>query len=259
MSKETKRPASSLSKADEQAGNESRQPRYDQAGIAMTCRSYAEYAAMFDLGEDKSLLKGPVLDVAGGASSFAAELCEAGVEALAADPRYALSPKQILQEAEEEIRLSTAKLDQAREHFDWDYYGSLEQHEQLRRQSLERFGSHYSSESRQQAYVPASLPNLPFADDRFALVVCSHFLFLYGDVGNEDFHAQALSELLRVCRPSGEVRIYPLVSLPEFRPYPELDALLERLPQELVEARLVPSRLPFIPGSHTQLVLKKKG
>ncbi len=234
------------------------QPRYEQAGTAMTCRSYAEYAAMFDLVEDSAALQGPVLDVAGGASSFTAQLCDAGVDAVAADPRYALPPEQMLREAEEEIRTSTAKLEAVQEHFEWSYYGTLQHHERMRQESLKRFIRHYRFAARTEVYLPASLPNLPFADNRFALVVCSHFLFLYGDPFTVEFHEQALRELIRVCRSGGEVHVYPLISLPHFHAYPGLDELLERLLQDEVEVSRVRSRLPFILGSETQLVLRKK-
>lgn len=240
-----------------QAAKGNEPPLYAQAGVAMTCRSYAEYAAMFDFMEDSPLLKGPVLDVAGGASSFTAELCAMGIEAVAADPRYALSPEEMYLQAAEEIKISTEKLRAGTGHFDWAYYGSLQHHEQLRRQSLERFHRHYSSSAREQAYIPASLPVLPMADDRFAIVVCSHFLFLYGEQVNIDFHEQALRELIRVCRPGGEVRVYPLVRLPYFHPYAALDELLGRLSNTGVDISLEPSRLPFIPGSGTQLVIRK--
>ncbi len=46
--------------------------RYEQIGVAMTCRSYEEYERMFacDFGGSKL---GAILDIAGGASSFTAD------------------------------------------------------------------------------------------------------------------------------------------------------------------------------------------
>jgi hypothetical protein len=60
---------------------------YPQSGVASTCRSYEEYCAMFQLEEPESNF-GTVLDVAGGASSFTAQLNARGAIAYAADPFY---------------------------------------------------------------------------------------------------------------------------------------------------------------------------
>src|SRR3546814_2865359 len=49
-------------------------------------------------------------------------------------------------------------------------------------------------------YVPLGLPYLPVADSAFDLALVSHFLFLYGDDLDSDFHIAALRELLRVAR-----------------------------------------------------------
>jgi ubiquinone/menaquinone biosynthesis C-methylase UbiE len=59
-------------------------------------------------------------------------------------------------------------------------------------------------------YVDAELPTLPFQDRSFGLAVCSHFLFLYSDHLDAEFHQRAVLELCRVAR---EVRIFPLLAL----------------------------------------------
>src|SRR5207253_3080347 len=55
----------------------------------------------------------------------------------------------------------------------------------------------------------AELPALPFAAKSFDVVLCSHFLFFYGDHLSLKFHKDAVDELCRVAR---EVRLFPLVS-----------------------------------------------
>ena len=62
-----------------------------------------------------------------------------------------------------------------------------------------------------EIYVKAQLPHLPFQDEQFSLVLCSHLLFLYEDRLNYQFHRESVQEMLRVT--SDEVRIYPLVRL----------------------------------------------
>lgn len=58
-------------------------------------------------------------------------------------------------------------------------------------------------------YRAAGLPDLPFPDGRFDLVLCSHLLFTWADPLDLAWHTGAVDELLRVAR--GEVRLYPLV------------------------------------------------
>ncbi|HMB50904.1 MAG TPA: hypothetical protein VKM69_09610, partial [Natronoarchaeum rubrum] len=87
--------------------------------------------------------------------------------------------------------------------------------------------------------VPATLPELPFADDAFSLTLSANFLFLYGDRLDYEFHLDALRELCRVT--SEEIRIFPLAGL-DTEPYDRLDDALDALRSEgrRVEIRNVP-------------------
>jgi len=210
--------------------------KYEQVGTAFTCRSFAEYVRMFALDEPFDP-QGEVLDAAAGASSFTADAARRGFRAVAVDPRYRLPQEELFREARTEIDVSTAKLEGLQDLFDFSYYGNLDNHRTGREASLKRFMD-------------------DFADDRFALVLCSHFLFLYGEHFDAEFHQRAVFELIRVCRPGGEVRIYPLVTL-HFREYPHLDRLLEAVRRAGCSVRFQESKLPFIPGSHRLLVIRK--
>ncbi|MFS0554263.1 class I SAM-dependent methyltransferase [Brevibacillus sp. 179-C9.3 HS] len=152
---------------------------YEQVGVAMTCRSYQEYVDMFSLTEEV-LSKGSILDVGAGASSFTAVLCQQGREAIAVDPLYQMSPEAIDQKGKQEIEESTQKLAGIAHTLDWSYYGSLEKHRKIRETSLVQFiHAFMADEPSKIKYVPGLLPDLPFADNQFSLVVGSHFLFLY--------------------------------------------------------------------------------
>lgn len=229
---------------------------YDQIGVAMTCRGYDEYERMFGLSEER-LKSGPVLDVAAGASSFAAEARSIGIDVVCADPRYAQSPEQIGEEGFAEIETSTEKLARLTHIYDWSYYGDIERHKAGRIRSMKRFLQDYSEPSARGRYVPDLLPALSFADDAFSLVLCSHFLFLYREQFDDAFHRAALTELLRVCRKGGEVRVYPLLSL-RWEPYPKLAELMAELESLGGACTLQKSGLPFIPGSSDMLVVRKK-
>jgi hypothetical protein len=229
--------------------------RYPQIGVAMTCRSFEEYERMFSCsfkpGES-------VLDVAAGASSFAAAARKQGIQSVSADPLYGLEPDVMTRRSLQELEEASAKLADMQHIYSWSYYGSASQHEALRRQSLELFLEDYGRLYGTDAYVSAALPRLPFADGSFDRVLCSHFLFLYGEQFGEEFHREAVLELARVVRRGGEVRIYPLLDL-KWDPYAGLGELMAFLEGHGLSPALEASSLSFIPGSHQLLVIRKPG
>lgn len=200
---------------------------YVQHGVAMTCRSFQEYVDMFQLTPGL-LSKGEILDVAGGASSFVADACRKGYFATAVDPLYDESPQSIAHLGERERQEVVEKLAGLLDVYDWAYYGSLERHVEIREQSLSRFLEDYSNGQAQSRYVIGRLPQLPFPDNNFALVLSSHFLFLYEEQFDAAFHTAAIRELIRVTAPGGEIRLYPLSSLRR-RTYAHLDTIVEDL------------------------------
>lgn len=228
---------------------------YPQTGVASTCRSYREYLDMFGLTEER-VRHGPVLDAAAGASSFVAGLRASGVTAVAADPLYAGDPEAVIAAAWREHEEAERKIESLADSFDWSYYGSPARHRAMREASLRAFADDFRSPDRASRYIPASLPNLPFADGTFGLAVCSHFLFLYGESFGYEFHLAALRELLRVVRPGGQVYVYPLVDL-KWQPCPFLPELLNEL-AGLAEAETVPTRLPFVPADGSVLRLTRR-
>jgi len=232
------------------------EPYYEQVGVAVTCRGYTEYERMFALDE-AALRRGEVLDVASGASSFAAEARSRGVRVISVDPRYAMTAEELGEESRAEIETSAGKLAGLMHLYDWSYYGSMERHKAMRLESLRTFLRDYAEPGARRRYVAASLPSLPFEDGRFALVLCSHFLFLYGEQFDEAFHQAALVELLRVCEPGGEVRVYPVVTL-RFRPYAALAQLIAHLEALGASCSLDPAGLPFLPNSDRMLVVRKR-
>lgn len=229
---------------------------YEQIGVAMTCRSFEEYCRMFDL-QSSDLERGVILDVAGGGSSFTAEARAQGFEAYAADPRYEGDLKAWIYEAAEEIATSTAKLAGLMEQFDWSYYGSLENHREGRELSLVRFSNHVRSKEGQGCYTAASLPKLQLENNAYNLILCSHFLFLYAEQFGYEFHEQSVTELIRVCKPGGQIRIYPLISL-HWKPYPHLERLIAHIRGLGCEASLLETKLPFIQSSTHYLKIVKR-
>ncbi|CAN7649897.1 class I SAM-dependent methyltransferase [Paenibacillus sp. LjRoot153] len=228
---------------------------YEQVGVAMTSRSYVEYEKMFML-QRADLVGKRVLDVAGGASSFTAEARQLGIEAEAVDPLYAKSPSAIAEHGMQEIELVAAKMAKLTDVYDWTFYGSVEQHRAGRIHALQRFVEDFSSAEGSARYHIAALPSLPFEAESFDLVMCSHFLFLYEEQFDYAFHLAAVRELLRVCKPGGEVRIYPLMSF-RTEEYSRLHDLINEFELAGFTLQKREASLPFLPNSHQFLSIKK--
>jgi ubiquinone/menaquinone biosynthesis C-methylase UbiE len=230
-----------------------KQEHYELEGVIMTCRSFDEYSRMFALNPvDMNGLK--VLDVAGGASSFAAAASHAGAFVQAVDPIYALSFNKLKEKGLKEIEAYSSKVADLQHVFTWDYYGSPQYHRAMREASLQMFIQDFE-QHKGSRYISGQLPDLPLAKGTFDYVLCSHFLFLYAEQFGYEFHLQAIQEMLRVCKPGGEVRIYPLVNL-KWKPYSHMEMLCRDLMDMGVETSRIKADLPFIPGSDELFVAR---
>jgi hypothetical protein len=177
---------------------------------------------MFALGADNGLR---VLDAAAGPASFAAEWAAAGRCALACDPLYASD------EAEIRERLAAAR-DAVRElladnaqRFVWRTFSGQRELIETRLAAAERFLADFRSGRAQGRYLAAALPRLPFADRTFDLALCSHFLFLYSEAFEAEFHLAALTELMRIAK---EARVFPLLAM-DGKPSPHVAVVTETL------------------------------
>ncbi|SOC40275.1 hypothetical protein SAMN05877842_107167 [Ureibacillus acetophenoni] len=77
-----------------------------------------------------------------------------------------------------------------------------------------------------ERYIPVTLPSLPFKNEEFDILLSAHFLFMYADRLDYQFHIDTLNELLRVTKE--EIRIFPLVDL-EGKRYEYLDRMISYL------------------------------
>lgn len=198
----------------------------------ISARSFEEYRAMFGLGDDD--LRGRVLDCPGGGASFTATAAALGVDAVAVDPVYATPAARLADRITAELDRGHAWATANAERYSWEFYGGPEGHARLRADSARLFRDDLLT--RRGRYVAAALPDLPFADRTFDLVLSSHLLVTYADRLDLDFHVAAVLEMVRVCR--GAVRVYPLVDQAG-QPAPELLAgLLGHLADAGLRARL---------------------
>lgn len=172
-------------------------------------RNREEYLRMFDLTNDEFASQ-PILDCAGGPSSFNAESTRAGWNVISADPLYQFSAAEIRRRIDDTHENLACEVLKKNERYSWRSIGTPEDLIRVRMDAMNNFLEDYEAGLAEQRYRNLSLPELPFADGEFRLALMSHFLFLY-EAHDLDFHIASLTELLRVAR---EVRAFPLVNLP---------------------------------------------
>ena len=201
--------------------------------VAFFGRNYQEYLAMFSL--DESSLRGrSILDCPSGPDSFVADGTECGLNVIGCDPMYSMSIEQLCKSGKEHIDECLAQIEQTPGNFDIQ---DVEKFCKDKYDALESFSKDYLS-GKGTRYIDASLPNLPFGDRSFDLVLSSHFLFCYasvknggmlqGDMFDLDFHLKGITELARVTR--SELRMTPTHSMQAPpRRHPFLDASAKHL------------------------------
>ena len=169
-------------------------------------RTWSEYLKMFDL-KRKDLVNGKILDCAAGASSFTAEMSKRGYDVKALDILYDEDPDVLTDKYRKHMEVLIEGLSSA-DSFVWNFFSDREDLKEKRddafRQFIEDYRKHMGSR-----YIKANLTNLPFPDNKFSMVLCSHLLFIYDHRLDYTFHLNTIKELVRVT--SHEVRIYPLV------------------------------------------------
>jgi len=171
-------------------------------------RNLNEYISMFDLTSAEKNLT--ILDCAAGPSSFNYEMTLQGYNVISCDPIYQLTADQISQRIQ---AVYQNIIDQVKANYDtfvWQNFQSPEDLGKVRMAAMEKFLQDFPIGVEQKRYLIGELPKLPFANNRFDLALCSHFLFLYSDHLPAEFH---LESILGMCRVAKEVRIFPLVKL----------------------------------------------
>lgn len=205
---------------------------------------------MFDL--DEQSLGSAVLDCCAGASSFVAELVEQGGSAVAVDPVYAVPRAELMAEAAEAFRAGNQIVDVHHDRFVWDWYGTPERRDEIRREAAATFLADF--DRRPSRYVAGSLPDLPFADDSYDLVLCSHLLFTWANQFGSDWHWAAITEMLRVAR--REVRVFPLVVQGCGEDVPFMEGLLERLRADGHDVEIRRGRYVFQQDADSMMIVR---
>lgn len=171
-------------------------------------RSYSEYVAMFALSDED--LSKSILGCGDGPAGFNAGLTGRGGRIVSVDPLYAYDVEDIRKRIDETLDQVIRETRKNQGEFVWDNIRSVDELGKIRMDAMNGFLSDYPQGKREKRYVAESAPKLGFPDGSFDLALVSHFLFLYSDQLDLEFHIDAVTELCRVC---GEARIFPLLKL----------------------------------------------
>lgn len=219
--------------------------------IVFIGRTFEEYLQMFNLKE-ADLVGQRILDCPAGACSFTARSNQLGSDVTAADIAYYYSTDELSDKGVQDMVHAMSEMDKVQDNFVWDYFESIADLTQVRHKALnDNIKDHRQSPER---YVPVVLPDLPFNDEAFDLTLSAHFLFMYSDRLDYDFHLKTVNELMRVTKE--ELRIFPLVDL-SCKRYAHLDRLIDEMVRQgfAVEELVVPYE--FQKGANQMLSIRR--
>ncbi|UGB33247.1 SAM-dependent methyltransferase [Metabacillus sp. B2-18] len=225
--------------------------KLDLDRIIFIGRTFEEYLDMFSLSIEEVRGK-KLLDCPAGACSFTAVGNKSGVDVTACDIAYDHSFEKLKNKGLQDIEHAMENIEKAKNKFKWNYFKNIDHLRNHRIRALQDCASHMSeSEGR---YIPAALPTLPFHSDEFDMTLSAHFLFMYGDRLEYQFHIETLNELLRVSKE--EVRIFPLVDL-EGKRYEHLEQIKEYLMNSGCRVEEVNVSYEFMSNANSMLLIKR--
>ena len=176
--------------------------------IVLIGRTFAEYHSLFAL--DNTNADDVILDAAAGVSSFCAEANAAGFHVTASDQIYRFAAETIAAQCANDLDTVLDKLPDVADMYVWETIPDLPRLKTERQRAYTIFINDFRRHGHNR-YVPTTYPRSAFKDNQFTLTLVSHFLFLYDEHLNYDFHKATIQELLRIT--SREIRLFPLVNL----------------------------------------------
>lgn len=224
----------------------------DLERVVFIGRTFEEYLAMFSVSPEE--LKGKkILDCPAGACSFTAVGNQKGLDITACDIAYYHQGEDLKNKGLQDIEHAMANMEKAKSNYKWDYFKSVEDLKQHRLSALNHCANDMKENNKR--YVPVTLPELPFKDEEFDVILLAHFLFTYADRLDYEFHIKTLNELLRVAKE--EIRIFPLVDL-EGKRYEHLNKVITYLSERGLDIEEVKASYEFQANANSMLVIKKQ-
>jgi hypothetical protein len=215
-------------------------------------RSLDEYTKMFNLSAED--LQKDILGVGDGPASFNAEGTTKGYKITSIDPIYQFDGAEIKQRFDAVVDNIIDQIVATPNNWIWSYHKNPQELKASRIKTLETFLQDYPQGKQAGRYQAQELPYLNFADQSYDLALCSHFLFLYSEQCDRDFHLAAIAEMLRI---SHEVRIFPLLTLmQETSPY--VDFVRKKFENLGYLTSIAPVPYELQPGANQMLVIRQK-
>lgn len=225
--------------------------KLDLNRIVFIGRTFDEYISMFNLSREE-LIGRKILDCPAGACSFTAIANQQGADVTATDIAYYHPFEQLAEKGSQDIEHAMLNVEKVQNNYLWDYFKSVEELKNHRTQALTDCAK--DMKKFPDRYVPAVLPVLPFKDKEFDLTLSAHFLFMYADRLDYDFHLQSLQELMRVTKE--EIRIFPIVDLSCNR-YEHLDKLVIYIQSQGYTTDEIKVPYEFQKGANSMLKIRK--
>ncbi len=213
-------------------------------------RSLDEYIKMFALSQAD--LNQRIIGVGDGPASFNAEATKLSYQIISIDPIYQFSGTEILSRFNAVVDNIINQVKATPDDWVWSYHQSPDNLRHNREQAINKFIADYEQGKLEGRYLNQELPQLNFKDQEFDLALCSHFLFLYSEHYDYQFHFDSIIEMLRVAK---EVRIFPLLTLMLQRS-PYLDKVIQQLCEMGYSVAIVKVEYEFQKGGNEMLVIK---
>jgi hypothetical protein len=225
--------------------------KLDLERIVFIGRTFEEYLDMFSLSAEE--LQGKkILDCPAGACSFTAVGNKSGLDVTACDIAYYHSGEDLKNKGLQDIEHAMEHMQKAQNNYKWDYFNDIEGLRKYRFSALQDCANDMRESN--ERYISVTLPSLPFKNAEFNILLSAHFLFMYADRLDYQFHTETLNELLRVTK--DEVRIFPLVDL-EGKRYEHLDKLISYLADNNCTVEEVKVPYEFQKKANSMLKIKK--
>jgi SAM-dependent methyltransferase len=126
-----------------------------------------------------------ILDVASGPGSFVAEALALGLDVTGCDPMYAHDAASIAAQGTRDI---DACREQIRRNPGILVYEDIDHFYAEKYRALEKFAADFRHRSGERRYIAGALPELPFDDEAFEVVLSANFLMIYAPLADGGMH-----------------------------------------------------------------------
>lgn len=217
--------------------------------IVLIGRTFEEYSRMFNITDIRKSER--ILDVASGVSSFCAEANALGYNVTASDRIYHFSAEEIEEKCTKDLEITMEKLEPIMDLYKWEFFEDIASLKAHRRKAYKAFVDDFKYNSKDR-YVNTEYPNNAFGDKQFDVTLVSHFLFMYDEYLDYEFHKEVIKELIRIT--SKEIRIFPLVNLKGERSL-FVDKLMEDGSFSTYKIQTVKVDYEFVKGGNEMLLI----